>query len=256
MSDGARLACVTGATRGVGLVIARALADAGIGVILVGRDADAGRKAAAEVAAEGGRAVACTADLSRPGALAAGLGEAAIDPAAIDILVCAAGVSLPHKPIWQYDETDYRRCFDLNVFGVMAAINTVLPGMIDRRRGSIVAIGGTYGHRGVAQSSLYAASKWALRGLIKSVAAEAGPFGVTANVVAPGGIDGDNLRAQFAESARREGLTPEAVHDRFAARAAMRALVTGADVAAAVLYAVSSPRVTGQDLLVDAGTIL
>jgi NAD(P)-dependent dehydrogenase (short-subunit alcohol dehydrogenase family) len=253
-----RLACVTGGTRGVGRDIARALADAGSDVILVGRDADTARHAVDEIAALGHRAIAVAADMSRAGALADGCREAGVDPAGIDILVCAAGLSLPHRPIWEYDENDYRRCFDLNILGVMGAINTVLPGMIECRRGRIVAIGGTYGHRGVAKSSLYAASKWALRGLIKSIAGEVGPFGITANVVSPGGIDGENLRAQFAQSAQREGLTPDAVYDRFAARSAMRTLVSGADVAATVLYAVSpaAARVTGQDLLVDAGTIL
>ena len=252
------LACITGGTRGVGRDIARALAEAGSDVILVGRDAGTARSTAGEIAASGRRAIACTADMSRPGALAAGCREAGIDVAEIDILVCAAGLSLPHRPIWEYDEADYRRCFDLNILGVMDAVNTMLPGMIERRRGRIVAIGGTYGHRGVAKSSLYAASKWALRGLVKSIACEVGPFGITANVVSPGGIDGENLRTQFAQSAQREGLTPEAVHDRFASRSAMHTLVSGADVAATVLYAVSSAaaRVTGQDLLVDAGTIL
>ena len=258
-SPARRLACITGGTRGVGLDIARRLAgEAGIDVILAGRDAGSGHRAADGIVASGGRAVACTADMSRAGALADGCREVGVDVTAIDILVCAAGLSLPHRPLWQYGEQDYRRCFDLNVFGVMEAINTVLPGMIERRQGRIVAIGGTYGHRGVANSSLYAASKWALRGLIKSVAAEIGPYGITANVVTPGGIDGESLRAQFAQSALREGLTPEAVRDRFASRSAMRTLVTGDDVAGAVLYAVSpaAARVTGQDLLVDAGTIL
>ena len=253
-----RLACITGGSRGVGHDIALLLAEAGAELILVGRGATDVGRAVDQLAADGRPAHGVTADLSQPGALGAGLARAGIEAGRIDILVCAAGMSLPHKPIWEYGEQDFHRCFDLNVLGVMDAINTVLPGMIERRCGRIVAIGGTYGHRGVARSALYASSKWALRGLVKSVAAEVGAFGITANIVAPGGIDGENLRAQFAASAEREGLTPEAVYERFASRAAMRSLVTGADVANAVLYAVSpaGARVTGQDLLVDAGTIL
>lgn len=254
-----RLACITGASRGVGRDIAQALAAAGARLVLLGRDAAAAAQAADEIGqANGVVALGLGADMARPGALRAALASGGVDVAGIDILVCAAGLSLPHREVWSYDAEDFRRCFDLNVLGVMEAINTVVPGMIARRSGRIVAIGGTYGHRGVARSSVYAASKWALRGLIKSVAAEVGPFGITANVVSPGGIDGDNLRAQFARSAEREGLTAEAVYERFAARSAMQALVSGADVAASVLFAVSpaSARITGQDLLVDAGTIL
>jgi NAD(P)-dependent dehydrogenase (short-subunit alcohol dehydrogenase family) len=253
-----RTACITGASRGVGRDIAGLLAEAGAGIVLVGRNGEDVRKAAAEFTAAGRRAHGVAADMSKPGQLAEGLHREGINAATIDILVCAAGMSLPHKAVWDYGEQDFHRCFDLNVLGVMDAINTVLPGMMERRAGRIVAIGGTYGYRGVARSAIYSASKWALRGLIKSVATEIGPFGITANIVAPGGIDGDNLRAQFAASAEREGLTPQAVHDRFAARSAMHSLVSGADVANAVLYAVSpaAARVTGQDLLVDAGTII
>lgn len=238
-----KIACVTGGTKGVGREIAAALMQAGHRVLPVARTAPEG---------------ACSADMSVPGAFAQGLHAAGIDPAEIGILVCAAGLSLPHAPVHAYTAADYRSCFDLNVFGVLQAITTVLPGMMARRAGRIVAIGGTYGHRGVAGSSIYAASKWALRGLIKSVAMEAGPFGITANIVAPGGIDGEKLRAQFVQSAAREGLTAEAVHDRFAARAAMQKLVTADDVAAMVLYLVGDAgrHITGQDFLVDAGTIV
>jgi NAD(P)-dependent dehydrogenase (short-subunit alcohol dehydrogenase family) len=253
-----RIACVTGATRGVGRHIALTLAAAGAELVIVGRDADMASEVAAQAAELGRKSWCCAADLSVPDTLAPALAAAGAPVGDIGILVCAAGMSLRHAPVWTYDASDYRACFDLNVFGVLQAVNTVLPGMMARRSGRIVAIGGTYGYRGVAGSSLYAASKWALRGLIKSVAMDAGPFGVTANIVAPGGIDGEKLRAQFAQSAVREGLSEQAVYDRFAARSAMRQLVSEADVAAMVLFAVSdaAARITGQDLLVDGGTVV
>jgi 3-oxoacyl-[acyl-carrier protein] reductase len=251
------LTCITGATKGVGRDIALALAQQGADIVIVGRDAAAAASAAAEISALGRQGIACLADLSVPGRFLEGLAAAGVAATDIDVLVCAAGLSLKHAPVWTYSDADYQLCFDLNVRGVLQAVNAVLPGMIARRQGRIVAIGGTYGHRGVAGSAIYAASKWALRGLIKSVAMDAGPYGVTANIVAPGGIDGENLRAQFAQSARREGLTEQAVHDRFAARSALRKLVTAQDVAGMVAFLVSDAgrHITGQDLLVDAGTI-
>ena len=250
-----RVALVTGGTRGVGRTIAGTLAATGAAVVVVGRNAATAADACAAITSAGGQARYCLADVADQEALLAALAAARAPADGFDILVCAAGMSLPHRPLIDYGTGDYRACFDLNVLGVMHAVQAVLPGMMARRSGRIVAIGGTYGHRGVANSALYAASKWAVRGLIKSVAVEAGPFGVTANIVSPGGIDGDNLRAQFARSAEREGLTAQAVHDRFAARSAMRTLVDEEDVAATVLHAVSRAGrlITGQDLLVDGG---
>jgi NAD(P)-dependent dehydrogenase (short-subunit alcohol dehydrogenase family) len=252
------IACVTGATRGVGRHIALTLAGAGADLVIVGRDAHMAQEVAALAADLGRKSWCCIADIAAPDTLVPALAAAGAPVGDVGILVCAAGLSLRHAPVWTYAAEDYRACFDLNVFGVLQAVNAVLPGMIARGSGRIVAIGGTYGYRGVAGSAVYAASKWALRGLIKSVAMDAGAFGVTANIVAPGGIDGEKLRGQFAQSAAREGLTEQQVYDRFAARSALRQLVSEADVAAMVLFAVSdaAARITGQDFLVDGGTIV
>lgn len=252
-------ACVTGSSRGLGFDIATRLAQAGADVILVGRQAEQLTDAGARLFALTDRMPAlCEADMGQNGELVRNLNGIGIDPNTIDIMVCAAGVSLPHRPFWEYDEADYRRCFDLNILGVQQAVAAVVHGMISRKAGRIIAIGGTYGYRGVARSAIYSASKWALRGLVKSIAAELGPFGVTANIVSPGGVDGENLRAQFARSAEREGISFQAVYDRFAARACMNALVTGQDVAEMVCFLASdaAARITGQDMLVDAGTIV
>lgn len=252
-------ACVTGSSRGLGFDIAARLARGGAEVVLVGRQAEHLAEASVRLVEMTGRPpLLCEADMGEKGELLHGLTGIGVDPNTIDILVCAAGISLPHRPFWEYDEADYRRCFDLNVFGVQQAAALVSSGMMSRKTGRIIAIGGTYGYRGVARSALYSASKWALRGLIKSIAAELGPFGITANVVSPGGVDGENLRTQFARSAEREGISFQAVYDRFAARACMNALVTGDDVAEMVSFLASDAArlITGQDMLVDAGTVI
>jgi NAD(P)-dependent dehydrogenase (short-subunit alcohol dehydrogenase family) len=177
---------------------------------------------------------------------------------AIDILVCAAGVGSARRPLWELGPEDFRACYDVNVLGAMLAMRAVLPFMIARRAGRIVNIGGTYGHKGVALSSLYASSKWALRGLTRSVALEAGEYGVTANVVAPGGVEGPRLTRDFERSAEREGIPYEAVLQRFTSRSALGRLVTGDEVATAVIHLASDAgrNITGQDLIVDAGQIV
>jgi len=254
-----RLACITGSSRGVGFDIATRLAHGGARVVLVGRQAEHLADAARILLETTGHTpLLCEADMGEKGALAHGLAGIGVDPNEIEILVCAAGISLPHRPFWEYDDADYRRCFDLNVLGVQQAASLVVQGMMRRKAGRIIAIGGTYGYRGVARSAFYSASKWALRGLIKSIAMELGSFGITANIVSPGGVDGDNLRAQFARSAEREGMTFQAVYDRFAARSCMHELVTGEDVAEMVRFLASDAagRITGQDMLVDAGTVI
>ena len=176
----------------------------------------------------------------------------------IDILVCTAGVSGPNRPVWESHAADLAACFDVNVTGVLLAMRAVLPHMIARRAGRVVAIGGTYGHKGVANSAIYAASKWALRGLVKSAALEAAPYGITCNVIAPGGVDGDRLRAAFARSAASAGEPAGAPLQRFTASTALGRLVDPADIAAMMLHLVSPAgrQITGQDLIVDSGTIV
>lgn len=253
-----KIALVTGASKGLGQDLALALAGAGADLVLVGRDA-AGAKATADAAAAlGRRSIVALADVTDETALGRAVGDAIAQIGRIDILVCVAGVGTPRRPIWQSDTADYRACFDVNVLGVMLAMRAVLPGMVAQKSGRVIVIGGTYGHKGVAQSALYAASKWALRGLAKSVALEVGASGITVNVVAPGGVDGPRLRGLFQASADAAGETFEDVKGRFVAKTALGNLVSSADIAAAVVYLASERgrMVTGQDIVVDAGTIV
>ena len=251
-------AVVTGSTRGLGREIALALARAGANIVVVGRDQANGKITADTVREAGTESLLISADVTDQQQMEAMAARSVERFGSIDALVCTAGVGAPRRVLWESTVEDYRNCFDVNVLGVMLAMRAALPAMIARRAGRIVVIGGTYGHKGVAQHAIYAASKWALRGLVKSAARESGPYGVNVNLVSPGGIEGERLRRQFRQSAEINGETEQDVRARFVAGTALGRLVTGEDVAAAVIHLVTDAgrMITGQDIIVDSGTII
>ncbi|AJW98824.1 SDR family NAD(P)-dependent oxidoreductase [Burkholderia gladioli pv. gladioli] len=253
-----KVALVTGGTRGVGAQMAYALAAAGAHVAVLGRDAGAGASVVAGIREKGGTASLEIADVSDSAQMERAAHAVLAEKGRIDILLCAAGIATGKGPVWHLSEADLRTCLDVNVLGVLLAIKAVMPSMIERRSGRVIAIGGTYGHKGVAGFAGYAASKWALRGLIKSAALDAGAYGIGVNLVSPGGVEGDRLTGLFERSACHEGLTYEAVLERFTSRTALRRLVSPDDIARAVLYLASdaSRMITGQDLVVDAGMLV
>ncbi len=248
----------TGATKGLGAELAVALAREGAHVAIVGRNVEAGAEVAAAVRATGSEALVLRADVTDGDALQAAAQQAHDYFGRNDRLLCSAGVGSPRQPVWESTADDYRACFDINVMGVMLTMRAVMPLLIAQGEGRVVVIGGTYGHKGVADAALYAASKWAVRGLVKSAALEGGPHNVTVNVVAPGGIAGPRLKQLFEASAQREGIPYETVLRRFTAKSALGRLVGGEDIAHAVIHLFSEGGrlITGQDLVVDAGTLI
>jgi 3-oxoacyl-[acyl-carrier protein] reductase len=253
-----QVAFITGATKGLGAELALALAAAGADIVIVGRDTASGQQVVERITQLGRAALLLAADVSDEKAMQQAADSALAHFGRIDILLCVAGVGSPRQPVWQSTTADFHACFDVNVLGVMLAIKTVLPAMLPRRSGRVVVIGGTYGHKGVANAAIYAASKWALRGLVKSTALECGAYNITANLIAPGGVEGPRLERMFRQSAEREGIDYQQVLDRFNARTALARLVSGADIAHALLHLVSEGgrMVTGQDLVVDAGGVI
>ncbi|MCI4589590.1 SDR family oxidoreductase [Sphingobium sp. BYY-5] len=253
-----KVVLVTGGTRGLGLGLARALGRKGARVALVGRDAATGEAAVAALTDEGIAACAFAADVSVDAAMHDAAAAVQARLGAIDILVCAAGVGAPRRPVWEATAADYRGCFDINVLGVVNTMAAVMPAMVAREVGHIVAIGGTYGHKGVAGFSLYAASKWALRGLVKSAALDAAPHGVRVNMISPGGVEGERIHRLFRESAQRNGEPEDAPLKRFLAGTALGRLVTEGDIAGALFHLVGpgGRMITGQDIVVDSGTVI
>lgn len=252
-----KVAVITGPAKGMGRAITLAFAREGCALVLAGRDVGAIEPVAAEARALGVRAKVVPCDLT-DAAQAEALGRAAAEAfGRVDILVNVAGGSGPiGKTGWETTAEEFDEIVGLNMKGCFNTMRAVLPGMIARRYGKIVNVGGTFGMRGRAGRMAYSASKWGLRGITKSFALEAGPHNINVNCVAPGMVDGPRFREKVcADMAKRLGISVEEAMARHAADYALRRVSTDEDVAMACLFLASdvSRQITGVDLPVDGG---
>jgi NAD(P)-dependent dehydrogenase (short-subunit alcohol dehydrogenase family) len=121
-----------------------------------------------------------------------GLGEVG----AIDVLVCNAAIR-PHRPLTETSLEDWHRVLSVNLHSAFYLVRALVPGMKERRRGSIIAIGGQSSITGRPNTAAVTAAKSGLLGLVRALAAELGPFGIRANMVVPGFIDTERRYAQW-----------------------------------------------------------
>jgi NAD(P)-dependent dehydrogenase (short-subunit alcohol dehydrogenase family) len=247
---------VTGAANGMGAAVSRVLHEAGASVVLAGRDLVALDEVASGL--PGSWVVPCdvTEEASVAGAVATALERFPTHPWGLANV--AGGTGPGGKTVWEHSLREVEEIFAVNVYGPFLTMKHFLPVMIAARTGAVVNVGGTFGFKGAALSSAYGATKWALRGFTHSAALEAGPHGVRVNSVNPGGVDGPRLRRQLAEAAERTGEPYQKIYDDFAARSALGRMSSDVDVANAVLFLLSDAagNITGQDLLVDGGTVV
>jgi gluconate 5-dehydrogenase len=181
-----KVAVVTGASRGLGKPMAKGLAAAGAHVVLVARDAAKLAAVQDEIVAEGGAATVLPVDLADEAAIRAGVRKAGAELGRIDICVNNAGI-INWQPLLESDEADFQRIMDTNVRAsfVMAQECAALM-RAGGRGGRIINTGSVLSTFGRAKLHAYCASKSAIVGLTRSLAAELGRDNITANVIAPG----------------------------------------------------------------------
>lgn len=254
-----KTAFVTGPAKGMGRTISLALAAEGANLILAGRDTAPISNVAVEAESTGRQALVCRCDVTDQDEVEAAV-KAGIDRFGhIDILVNVAGGTGPiGKSGTQTSREEFDGIMDLNVTGCFLTMRAVLPGMIERRSGKIVNVGGTFGLRGRAGRVSYSASKWGLRGLTKSFALEAGPYNVNINSVCPGMVEGPRFEKVCSDMAGRLGISLDEAKQRHSADYALRRISTAQDVANAVVFLASDKarQITGQDLAVDGGWVI
>ena len=252
-----RIAIVTGAAKGMGRDICLALAREGAHLALSARELSPLTGLAAEVEKLGRRALAQSTDVRDEDSVKA-LVARTLEAfrGRIDILVNGAGVTGPiETPVWEIAADDWDQVLAVNLRGTFLPIKHVLPTMIRQRYGKIVNVSGTSGLRGYQHRAAYSSSKWALRGLTRTVALEVGPHNVNVNALHPGIVDGPRMQKLCREKATKRGWTPEQVYQEYVDEMALRRVTTAEDIARAVCFLVSddSKNMTGQSITVDGG---
>lgn len=252
-----KVGIITGPAKGMGAAITLAFAGEGAKLALIGRDTTAIEPVAVEVHKTGGKAIVLACDLTDPAQCERATKATLAAFGHIDFLVNVAGGSGPiGKTGVETTPEEFDAIVTLNMNGCFHTIRAVLPGMMERRYGKIVNVGGTFGMRGKAGRMSYSASKWGLRGLTKSFALEVGAYNINVNYVAPGMVDGPRFRDKVCvEMARRMNISVEEAAERHAADYALRRITTDEDIANACLFFASdvSRQITGADLPVDGG---
>jgi NAD(P)-dependent dehydrogenase (short-subunit alcohol dehydrogenase family) len=231
-----KTALITGGTAGIGLACARLFAHEGAAVVITGRDAERGKAAAAGI---DGSVRFVQADLSGIESVKSLVQQAG----EVDILVNNAA-SFPAALTVDQQVASFEKTFDTNVRGSYFLAAGLVPGMLERRHGSIVNVTTMVASKGVPGAGVYSASKAAVESLTRTWAAEFGAHGVRVNSVAPGPTKTEGVDAEWGETNEELG----------------RSLPLGRtakpeEIADAVLF-LASPRstfVTGSTLHVDGG---
>ncbi len=174
----------------------------------------------------------------------------------LDVLCANAGIAGPTDRIEDVALSDWRKCVSVNLEGAFLAAKHGLPAMKAAGRGAVVFTSSTAGLYGYPNRAPYAAAKWAVIGLMKTVAMESGPFGVRANAICPGAVEGPRMEGVLVREAAAKGMSREQVRDGYAAGTSMRSFVEASDIAdmAVFLGSQAARRVSGQVIAVDGHT--
>src|SRR6266699_1083463 len=241
-----KVAIVTGGSSGLGKDKAIQFARAGAKVVLTGRRDKEGAQVVAEIKKLGGDAAFVRADVAKDADVKAMVDFTVDKFGRLDVAFNNAGVEWK-GPVNQATEAEYRRVFDINVWGVLNSMRHEIPVMLKNGGGAIVNTSSVAGHVGLAQVSVYIASKHAVEGLTKSLALEFAKQNIRINAIAPGAI-ATEMFDRFAGDELRDQIVSTVPVGRVGA---------SDEIAAAVLYLASDAAkfTTGTSLVVDGGFI-
>ncbi|MFN0113051.1 MAG: SDR family oxidoreductase [Paracoccaceae bacterium] len=195
-------------------------------------------------------------DVADEAAVAALFGRLRADWGGLDVLCANAGIAGPSAPVEDQPFDGFRRCVSVNLEGAFLFARGAVPLMKSARRGVILLTSSTAGLYGFPNRAPYAAAKWAINGLMKTLAMELGPFGIRANSICPGSVEGPRMERVMEREAVLKGITRDALYAGYVAGTSMRTFVEARDVAemAAFLASDAARHVSGQIIAVDGHT--
>ena len=225
------IALVTGASAGIGAACARKLAAAGVRSILVARRARRLEQLSQEIAETYGiKSLVTTLDIADQGAVAERLGNLPEEWGAVDILVNNAGLARGMDSLHKNDPVGWNEVLDVNVKGLLAVTQAILPGMLERNRGHVINLGSIAGYEAYPGGAVYCASKFAVRALTRGLKMDLQGTPIRVTSIDPGLVETEFSQVRFRgdqEAASRPyaGMEP----------------LTAEDIAEAVVWAASRP---------------
>ena len=242
-------ALVTGGAQGIGLAITQALVAHGARVHVCGTNATALKETAQSLPGIG----ISVADITKEAQVAAMFTEIEQRLGGLDILVNNAGIAGPTAAIEDITLDDWNRCLDVNLTGTFLCTRSAVPGMKQRRHGSIINIGSVASRLAFPRRSPYSATKYGVIGLTETWATELGPHQIRVNAVLPGIVEGPRQDRVLSASAEAAGVSVDEMRERVLQRVSLRRMVSAGDIGAAVVFLCSDAgaAITGQSLSVD-----
>ncbi len=174
----------------------------------------------------------------------------------LDVLCANAGIAGPTALIEDVKLDDWQTCVSVNLEGAFLAAKYAAPLMKAAGTGAIILTSSTAGQYGYPNRAPYAAAKWGIIGLMKTLAMELGPFGIRANAICPGAVEGARMEGVLAREAAAKNMTRDAVYEGYAKGTSMRRFVEAEDIAnmAVFLGSDAARLVSGQVIAVDGHT--
>ncbi len=242
-------ALITAGANGIGLVMAEAFASAGYRVWVT--DVDAAMIAALPPGIRGSLV-----DAAQEPGMELLFAEIAKEWGGLDVLCANAGIKGPTAAIEDMDLAAWHQCLAVNLDGAMLAAKHAARLMKPAGKGVMIFTSSTSGLYGTPFRAPYVAAKWGVIGLMKTVAMELGPFGIRANAICPGSVNGPRIERVIDAEAAAKGMTPDAVRQGYASGTALKRLSDPEDVANLALYLASdgARMISGQALAVDGMT--
>lgn len=244
-----RRVLITAGASGIGLAMAHAFEDAGYKIWV----ADLDREALARCPEIWNRSHGDISDEKFVGSL---FSEIESKWRGLDVLCANAGIAGPTAKAEDVSLSDWKRCLEVNLDGTFLPCKYAITGMKAQGSGVILLTSSTAGIYGFPNRIPYAASKWAINGLMKTLAMELGPFGIRVNSICPGSVEGPRIEAVLEKEAIIKGTTRDAIYKGYADGTSMKSFVTAEDIAnmAVFLASPSARLVSGQIISVDGHT--